>query len=244
MTDTQTVHRFGGKTTVVTGAGSGMGAAIARKLVAQGAAHIVLADVNVDTATEVATGRKRAGAVALDVSDAASVDRAFDAVTRKHGRLHVVVLAAGVDEPASKQLIADALTDGRSPEVTAGLSDDAWRRVLSVNLDGTLYLLRAAIRLMRPEQSGAVVVIGSSSPFDAPTGYPSYSASKAGVPALSQSVAKEAIAFGVRVNVVAPGPTRTGMAARTPAARLPKRSPTSHYPFPATSAQTSLEPFC
>jgi NAD(P)-dependent dehydrogenase (short-subunit alcohol dehydrogenase family) len=63
-----------------------------------------------------------------------------------------------------------------------------------------------------------VVVIGSSSAFDAPTGYPHYSASKAGMHALAQAVAKEAIAFGVRINVLAPGPTETGMAERTPAA--------------------------
>jgi NAD(P)-dependent dehydrogenase (short-subunit alcohol dehydrogenase family) len=88
--------------------------------------------------------------------------------------------------------------------------------VMSVNLDGTFHVLRAALRAMTPNRSGAIVTIGSSSAFDAPAGYPHYAASKAGVHALSQAVAKEAIAFGVRVNVVAPGPTDTGMAARTP----------------------------
>jgi NAD(P)-dependent dehydrogenase (short-subunit alcohol dehydrogenase family) len=210
--------RFVGKAAIVTGAGSGMGAAIARRLVAQGADQVVLADVNVDSVKEIAGRLERASAVGVDVSDSASVDAAFEAVTREHGRVDVVVHAAGVDDPASKQLIADALANRRSPEVTAAMSDGAWRRVLSINLDGTFYVLRAAVRAMRPKQSGSIVVIGSSAPFDAPTGYPSYSASKAGVHALSQSVAKEAIAFGVRVNVVAPGPTDTGMAARTPAA--------------------------
>ncbi|WP_326758015.1 SDR family oxidoreductase [Streptomyces phaeochromogenes] len=71
---------------------------------------------------------------------------------------------------------------------------------------------------MAPRRSGAIVTVGSSSAFDAPVGYPHYAASKAGAHALSQAVAKEAIAFGVRVNTVAPGPTETGMAARTPAA--------------------------
>jgi NAD(P)-dependent dehydrogenase (short-subunit alcohol dehydrogenase family) len=90
--------------------------------------------------------------------------------------------------------------------------------VLSINLDGTFFILRAALRAMTPRGCGSVVVVGSSVAFDAPTAYPHHSASKAGVHALAQAVAKEAITFGIRVNVVAPGPTDTGMAARIPAA--------------------------
>jgi 3-oxoacyl-[acyl-carrier protein] reductase len=66
------------------------------------------------------------------------------------------------------------------------------------------------------EMIAGAIVVGSSASFDTPVGYGHYCASKAGVHALSQAVAKEAIAFGVRVNVVVPGPTDTGMAARTP----------------------------
>jgi NAD(P)-dependent dehydrogenase (short-subunit alcohol dehydrogenase family) len=128
------------------------------------------------------------------------------------------VHAAGVDDPAAKQVLADALLAGEPPQATARLGDAAWRRVMSVNLDGTFHVLRAAVRVMAPARAGAIVVIGSSASFDAPIGYAHYAAAKAGVHALSQSVAKEAIAFGVRVNVVAPGPTDTGMAARTPEA--------------------------
>lgn len=124
--------------------------------------------------------------------------------------------AAGVDDPEAKRLIADALVEGRPVEVTDRLDDAAWRRVTRVNLDGTFHVLRAAVRAMRPVGAGAIVVIGSSSAFDTPVGYPHYAASKAGVHALSQAVAKEVIASGIRVNVVAPGPTETGMAARTP----------------------------
>jgi NAD(P)-dependent dehydrogenase (short-subunit alcohol dehydrogenase family) len=204
---------FAGRVALVTGAGSGIGAAVARKLSGLGA-QVVLADVNAEAVERVAGGVANARTVIMDVSDADRVDRVIGDI----GRLDVVVHAAGVDDPDAKQLIADAMVEGRPPQVTAHLDIKAWRRVMAVNLDGTFHVLRAAVRAMVPAASGAIVLIGSSSAFDAPTGYPHYSASKAGVHALAQAVAKEVIASGVRVNVVAPGPTETGMAARTPAA--------------------------
>ncbi|MER5748323.1 SDR family NAD(P)-dependent oxidoreductase [Streptomyces sp. NPDC002088] len=210
--------RFEGKVAMVTGAGSGMGAAVARQLAAEGARAVVLADVNGEAVTAVAKELPDGRPVSLDVADAEAVDAAVEDVVREHGRLDVLVHAAGVDDPEVKQVIADALVEGRPPEVTDRLDDASWRRVMRVNLDGTFHVLRAAVRAMRPVKAGAIVVIGSSSVFDAPVGYPHYAASKAGVHALSQAVAKEVIASGIRVNVVAPGPTETGMAARTPAA--------------------------
>ncbi|MFZ3572728.1 SDR family NAD(P)-dependent oxidoreductase [Streptomyces sp. BH097] len=210
--------RFAGKVALVTGAGSGVGAAVARQLAAEGARAVVLADINGDSAAEVAQELPSGRSCALDVADAADVDEAVADVVRRHGRLDVLVHAAGVDDPQVKQRIADAREAGRPIEVTDSLDDASWRRVMSVNLDGTFHLLRAAVRAMRPAGTGAIVVIGSSSVFDTPVGYPHYAASKAGVHALTQAVAKEVIASGIRVNAVAPGPTDTGMAARTPAA--------------------------
>ncbi|WP_406431330.1 SDR family oxidoreductase [Streptomyces sp. NBC_00631] len=209
--------RFGGRVALVTGAGSGIGAAVARRLAGQGA-RVFAADVDGTAVAAVAEELPGAYALTMDVADRAQVDRAFAESTAVHGRLDVVVHAAGVDDPVAKEWIAEALLDDRPPEVTARLGDDAWGRVLRVNLDGTFHVLRAALRVMVPRRSGAIVTVGSSSAFDAVTGYPHYAASKAGAHALSQAVAKEAIAFGVRVNTVAPGPTDTGMAARTPAA--------------------------
>ncbi|GAA4691697.1 SDR family NAD(P)-dependent oxidoreductase [Phytohabitans rumicis] len=209
---------FTNKTALVTGGGSGIGAAVARGLAGRGAAAVVVADVNAGAARAVASALPAARAATVDVADAAGVEEAIAQVVRDHGRLDVVVHAAGVDDPAAKQAIADALTAGEPPDITARLDDASWRRVRSVNLDGTFHVLRAALRAMLPARSGAIVVVGSSASFDAPIGYAHYAAAKAGVHALSQSVAKEAIAFGIRVNVVAPGPTDTGMAARTPEA--------------------------
>ncbi|WP_328766418.1 SDR family NAD(P)-dependent oxidoreductase [Streptomyces sp. NBC_00286] len=211
-------ERFAGKVAMVTGAGSGMGAAVARQLAAEGARAVVLADVNGEGAAAVAKELPAAEAVACDVADAAGVDAAVQGVLQRHGRLDVLVHAAGVDDPEAKQRIADALVEGRPVELTDSLDEASWQRVMRVNLDGTFHVLRAAVRVMRPFGAGAVVVIGSSSAFDTPVGYPHYAASKAGVHALAQAVAKEVIASGIRVNVVAPGPTETGMAARTPEA--------------------------
>lgn len=209
--------RFGGRVALVTGAGSGIGAAVARRLAHQGA-EVFVADLDGAAVAAVAGALPGAHALTMDVADSAQVDRAFADATAAHGGLDVVVHAAGVDDPAVKEWIAEALLDDRPPEVTTRLGDDAWRRVLRVNLDGTFHVLRAALRVMVPRRSGAVVTVGSSSAFDTLAGYPHYAASKAGAHALSQAAAKEAIAFGVRVNTVAPGPTETGMAARTPAA--------------------------
>ncbi|MGW5691993.1 SDR family NAD(P)-dependent oxidoreductase [Streptomyces asiaticus] len=210
--------RFAGRVAMVTGAASGIGAAVARQLAAEGAGAVVLADVNGEGAAAVAEELPGAGSIALDVTDAAAVDGAFQEMLRRYGRLDVLVHAAGVDDPEAKRRIADASVEGRPVELTDSLDDASWRRVLRVNLDGTFHVLRAAVRVMRPAGAGAIAVIGSSSAFDAPVGYPHYAASKAGVHALAQAVAKEVIASGIRVNVVAPGPTETGMAARTPEA--------------------------
>ncbi|AEM83011.1 SDR family NAD(P)-dependent oxidoreductase [Streptomyces violaceusniger] len=218
MSEEARTGRFADRVAMVTGAASGMGAAVARQLAAEGARAVVLADVNGDGAAAVAEELPAARAVALDVTDAAGVDSAFQDVLHRHGRLDVLVHAAGVDDPEAKRRIADAAVEGRPVELTDSLDDASWRRVLRVNLDGTFHVLRAAVRVMRPREAGAIVVIGSSSAFDAPVGYPHYAASKAGVHALAQAVAKEVIASGIRVNLVAPGPTDTGMAARTPEA--------------------------
>lgn len=209
--------RFGGRVALVTGAGSGIGAATVRRLAAQGA-EVFAVDVDGPSAEAVAKELAGGHALTVDVAEPAQVDRAFQEVVRRLGRLDVVVHAAGVDDPTAKEWIAEALVADRPPEVTARLGDEAWKRVMRVNLDGTFHVLRAALRVMAPRRRGAVVTVGSSSAFDTQAGYPHYAASKAGAHALSQSVAKEAIAFGVRVNTVAPGPTQTGMAVRTPTA--------------------------
>lgn len=210
------VGRYEGDIAVVTGGGSGMGAAVARQLAREGA-RVYVGDLNEAGAKTVAS---EAGGVAerVDVTDPAAVDAFFATVLKTEGCIDVVVHTAGVDDPNAKQRITQAQEKSQPVDVLCDLDDTAWRRVMSINLDGTFHVLRAAVRAMRPRGAGRIVTIGSSAAFDTLTGYPHYSASKAGAHALAQSVAKEAIAFGIRVNVVAPGPVDTPMAARTPSA--------------------------
>lgn len=213
-----TQARFTDAVALVAGGGSGIGAAVVRQLDREGCAAIYVADVNPDGARTVAEDTRSGRPVTLDVTMASDVDAAVDRVVAEHGRLDIVIHTAGVDDPLAKQRILAAQRAAEPIDVFRHLSDEQWRRVLSVNLDGTFHLLRAATRVMIPAARGAIVVVGSSAAFDTLSGYAHYAASKAGVHALAQSVAKEAAAFGVRVNVVAPGPVDTPMATRTPAA--------------------------
>jgi 3-oxoacyl-[acyl-carrier protein] reductase len=203
MVDVQ-LARFAGAVALVVGGGSGIGAAVARRLVAEGAT-VVVADL-VDAP------------VRVDVASAADVDRVVADVVEQHGRVDVVVVTAGVDDPVAKAEIGAAAAAGRPVDVLTALDDARWRRVMSVNLDGTFHVLRAAARVMVAQQSGSIVLTGSSAAFDTLVGYPHYAVSKAGVHALAQAAAKELAPHGVRVNVVAPGPVDTPMAGRTPTA--------------------------
>lgn len=167
---------------LVTGGGSGIGAAAARALAAMG------------MAVEVADLKPPSGALPCDVSDEASVDRAFAAVAARHGRLDVLVTAAGTD-----------LHQGLD---TTSL--DAWNRVLAINLTGTFLCLRAARAMMVPQRYGRIVCI-SSSAGRIGMSYPAYSATKAGIMGLVRSAARELAPHGVTVNAVAPGSTETAL---------------------------------
>jgi len=210
------LDRFAGQVALVTGGASGIGAAVARRLDAEGCSVVVVADVDETGAKEV-TGSCRVGiARKVDVADHVEVDRVVQDVVDEHGRLDVIVHAAGVDDPESKAAINRSREAGEAVDVLRLVTDRTWRRLMGVNLYGTFNVLRAAARVMVPRRSGAIVTVSSSAAFDTLTGYGPYAASKAGAQALSQSAAKELAAFGIRVNVVAPGPVDTAMAARTP----------------------------
>ena len=210
--------RFEGAVALVTGGGSGIGAAVSKRLVREGCEIVFVADRDLVGAEEVvsAVGVKNARALELDITDSDAVDTAIESIVGTFGRLDVVVNTAGVDDPAAKGLIQAAQVSGEPVDVFRTLGNDAWRRIMSINLDGTFHVLRAATRAMIPVGRGSIVVVGSSAAIDTLSGYAHYAASKAGVHALAQSVAKEVAEFGVRVNVVAPGPVDTPMAGRTP----------------------------
>jgi NAD(P)-dependent dehydrogenase (short-subunit alcohol dehydrogenase family) len=177
---------FDGLVAAVTGGGSGIGAAIARRLMAEGARVAVL-DRDVSHPPEGAL------AVQADVTDDASVRAAVDRVLQEWDRLDVLVNNAGI---GSQGTVAD------NP-------DDEWHRVLDVNLLGMVRTTRAALPALRRSPSAAIVNTGS---IAATAGIPqraAYSASKGAVHALTRAMAADHLAEGIRVCAVAPGTADT-----------------------------------
>ena len=211
-----TDDRFAGMVAVVTGGASGIGAAVTRRLAAEGCEAVVVADLDKDGASAIADVWPKVRPALVDVSNADDVDAVMAETVAEYGRLDVVVHAAGVDDPASKAALNKARASGEPIDALRFVSDETWRRLMAINLDGTFHVLRAAARVLVPRGSGAIVTVTSSAAFDTLTGYGPYAASKAGAQALTQAAAKELVAFGVRVNAIAPGPVDTPMASRTP----------------------------
>ena len=226
---------------VVTGGGSGIGEAICIRLAADGARVAVL---DVDTGAAGLTATLVGGiAVEADVSDSASVDAALATVESELGPVGVWVNNAGIQaaaqaariKPEAEAQHAEAAATGTIEtglEALVRLPDDEWRRMLAVHLDGTFFGTRAAARSMAPRRSGAIVNIASVCGLEGCTGYPHYSAAKAGIIGFTKAVAKELIVQGVRVNAVAPGfidtaaseaidnPLREAQRLRTPIGRF------------------------
>ena len=183
------VSRLDGRTALVTGAGRGIGLAISERLLADGA-RVVMLDRD---APAVEGAAKRLGgnarAIVADVTRTADVDGAVQAAHDWHRRLDVVVNNAGIT--------------GRSFP-TWELTDADWQQVIAVDLTSVFLVCRAAVRLMRPRQSGRIVNIASIAGKEGnPTLVP-YSTAKAGVIGLTKALAKEVATQGILVNAVAP----------------------------------------
>ena len=220
---------------VVTGGASGIGAAVCRVLSHAGAAVAVL-DLDVAGAQTVAASLARGRAFAVDISDPKEVDGAFDAAVGFLGDLDGVAHVAAVDDPEAKASIGRFRVQGEPLDITSRLRDDQWRRMLAVNLDGTFYVNRAALRVLLPRRSGTIVNVASIAASTPAPGFPHYSASKAGVLGLSRSIALEVADRGVRVNVVAPGAVDTPMLARNPSRSSDSSIPLGRMAQPAELA--------
>lgn len=202
-----------GKVAIVTGAGRGIGAAIAEAFARCGA-DLVIADINDDSAHEIAEKIQHTGGKALavktDVASPADVDRLFATVQAKFGSVDILVNNTGIWF--------------RRPFLE--IADSEWDNVLSVNLKGTFMCCQRAARMMMAKQTGSIINIASHAGLFYSRGQGvHYAASKAAVIQLTRVLAFELGPLGIRINAIAPGGINTG-------------SPTSAFQVQLSASQT------
>jgi 3-oxoacyl-[acyl-carrier protein] reductase len=209
--------RLQGKVALVTGAGRGLGAAIAKRFAGEGAL-LMCADWDgaraQATALAITGSGGSAEAVLADVADPAQCEAQVTATVRRFGRIDIAVNNAGV-----------AL---HRPALDTSLED--WERILRVNLTGSFLTAQAAARRMVEQGGGRIIQIGSISGQRGNMGGIAYGASKAAVMHICKVLAVELSAQGVMVNAIAPGPIETGLSRHGPTRkqayldRIPTRS--------------------
>ncbi|HEX2410486.1 MAG TPA: glucose 1-dehydrogenase [Solirubrobacteraceae bacterium] len=190
--------RLEGRIALVTGGASGIGAATARRLAAEGA-RVAVADLDEAGARDVA-GEVDGLAIRTDVADAASAREAAAEAERSLGPLDVLVNNAGTDRFAFFVNTDEAL----------------WDHVLGVNLRGTIAVTHGVLDGMQRRGGGAIVNVASEAGRVGSQGSAVYSAAKAGVIGFTRALARESARFGVRVNAVAPGPIETPLLTAAP----------------------------
>jgi NAD(P)-dependent dehydrogenase (short-subunit alcohol dehydrogenase family) len=216
--------QVGGRTFLVTGGASGLGAATARRLAAAGG-KVVIADVNAEQGSRLVAELGAAASFTFtDVTDDAQMGKAVAAARENFGALHGAISCAGI-APGERIL-------GRS----GPHSLDSFRRAVEINLIGTFNLLRLAAQAMErnaPDaegERGVIVNTASVAAFDGQVGQAAYSASKAGVAGLTLPAARELARFGIRVMTIAPGVFETPMVEAFPPEL--RQSLAAQVPFP------------
>ena len=180
-----------GRVALVTGAGAGIGAAVARRLAEEGAAVAVVdrdADAAQAVAAQITEGGGRAVGVGADVTDATAVAAAVEAAAAIDGALHIVINNAGIVRAA---MLPD-------------LDEEKFRLVLDVHLMGTYHVLRAALDRLPDDGTGRIINSTSAAGLVGTIGQANYAAAKAAIVGLTKSAARELAKRGITVNAVAP----------------------------------------
>jgi len=188
------------QTAVVTGGAQGLGFAIARRFISEGA-RVVIADLDLDV-TRAAAAQLGSDTVAerCDVTSAEQVQHLIDAAARRFGRLDIMVNNAGITRDATLRR----------------MTEDQFDDVVAVHLKGTWNGTRSAAAVMREQGAGAIINMSSISGKVGLIGQTNYSAAKAGIVGLTKAAAKELAHLGVRVNAIAPGLIRSAMTEAMP----------------------------
>ncbi len=203
MIDTQLHNSMNGQTALVTGAGQGMGKAIALALSACGA-NVVVADVNyqaaADVVGELTAQNKPALAVGVDVTSKSQVQEMVAKAVKEFGSLHILVNNAGVLRPSR----------------VSDIEEQEWDFVVGINLKGTFLCSQAALPYMQQAQWGRIVNLSSTAGKSVSTiGGAHYTAAKAGVLGFTRHLSREVAAEGITVNAVCPGLIDTEMVRAT-----------------------------
>lgn len=192
-------HELAGKVAVITGAGEGIGAAIARRLADLGTIAVVCGRRRVpleSTATAIATAGGKAVVAPCDVQDLKAVKSVAEQVERTYGRIDILVNNAGV---------------GGFGGPLHQLDPNAWEQIINTNLRGVYYCIRSFTPLMIRSQGGHIINISSLAGKNALPNGAAYAASKWGLNGLSYSAAEELRSHNIRVSVICPGSTNTSL---------------------------------